>query len=296
MINNYMREFLNNNSWDSNPILKEDRIKNMEVKTKTGFRRWSGKHWMYYISTFCSNCNKTIMIPKLGLKKYKTHFCPDTYYECRDEFKIKQNDQKLFQILDNPTDPNFIYLIGLISTDGSIKWPKCTETALNYACTIELKISDRQLLTNIQNRFGGKLYFPKNKRSIIWKVNSKKFILYLKEIVNLTNNKSFTLDVEKWFNKLSNINKTHFLRGVIDGDGSIYKSGNYWGFSICTYSEKFKELLKQYFNPYNVKTDEHKIVLNGKNAIQPLKDIMTNEYLHLERKYNKFQQLLIETA
>jgi len=269
------------------------------IKTKDGYKKWNNKDWVYYIETTCDNCGKIIIITRGRKKGYKTNkrkhrFCPNNKH-CMFEFYQKEKDIKAFDIMTKNKTPNFSYLLGLICTDGHIAWPGCTKSVKVYMCIIELNKKDKLLLINIQKEFGGNLTECKKSNSWRWSIHNKIFIEYLRDIVGLTNNKSHTLDIEKWFNTLDEDNKKHFIRGVIDGDGCIHKTNqDYWTVSICTYSRKFQELLKSYFSNYNYKTGKHDIHFNGGFTIKPLQEIMINTHLHLKRKYLKFQQLLQE--
>lgn len=267
---------------------------NTFIKTEKGYKKQTkNKGWVYYVDSTCENCGKSIITTKIKFSNKRKHtFCPDNKY-CMYEYYQKQKDIKAYNILQNINDPNFYYLIGLICTDGCITWPGCNATAVAYKCTIELNRKDKKLLQDIQKIFGGKLWECKSSNTWRWVIHNKLFIEYLREEVGLTNNKSFTLNIEEWFNCLSDDSKNHFIRGVIDGDGCIHKTKHdYWVASICTYSKKFQTLLMNHFKNFNFKINAHGIHFNGSYIIDPLKHILTNEYLHLKRKYEKFAELL----
>lgn len=105
-------------------------------------------------------------------------------------------------------------------------------------------------LKSIKEIFGGKVYTYKRKRGIIsiWQTNQKEFILYLRDKVNITHNKSLSLHVDTWFSSLSLQQKYAFLKGVFDGDGTIGKNAhNYPFLGICSGSKKFIRMVYDFF-------------------------------------------------
>ena len=125
----------------------------------------------------------------------------------------------------------------------------------------------------------------------------KPYVIKVGQHLKLTNNKSLTLDISKWFTNLTVENKSHFMRGVFDGDGCISKNINgHWYMGICTYSNSFLNMLADYFINYNLKTNKkNEIHFNGRYIREPFLAIMTNNFLHMPRKYEKWQQYLNET-
>jgi hypothetical protein len=258
-------------------------------------RKLIGKYWVYYVETLCDNCNKTILCNKQSKQRKGYNFCSKT---CKCNFYQKINDPKGANILALKDTPNFIYLVGLIAADGNIKWVGCTKSCITNVCSIELQKQDVKILEDIHNMFGGHIYNTK-KGTYLWTLHNLEFIKYLRDVVGLSHNKSLTLDVSYWFKNLTKEQQTHFIRGIFDGDGCISNgspsSSGYWYMGICTYSSKFLEMLIEYFNEYNYKTNKkNEIHFNGSYIIKPFYNIMTDRYLHLHRKYKKWQQFLTE--
>ena len=90
--------------------------------------------------------------------------------------------------------------------------------------------------------------------------------------------------------------KRHFVRGYIDGDGSIYKSNNNIHISILG-TEHFLENLVKYFklkkrtlykNNKNNNSNCYFIQFSGKLATEVIKLFYTDCTIKLDRKYNKF--------
>lgn len=90
--------------------------------------------------------------------------------------------------------------------------------------------------------------------------------------------------------------KRHFVRGYIDGDGSIYKSNNNIYISILG-TEHFLENLVKYFklkkrtlykNNKNNNSNCYFIQFSGKLATEVIKLFYMDCTIKLDRKYNKF--------
>jgi uncharacterized protein YlaI len=265
----------------------------MIVETKDGIRKWTGKYWVYYTKYKCDFCDKEITICKrtnINSKNKRKHtFCCS---ECKHQFYTRERDYKQYTILEKQNEIDFYYLIGLIASDGHIKWPGCTKSIKNYSCSIELNSDDVYLLENISQKFGGSISPITNKSSYTWNICNRKYIEYLRDTVGMTNNKSLNLNVSKWFNQLLPSQQTAFLHGVFDGDGSIYfvKKNNIWGANISSRSPDFIHMIYNFFKNqgYNVKLSKTNIHFNGSYMIEPLKQILSDKKIHLKRKYLKF--------
>jgi len=291
-----MKKFLNTCSHDSNPVPFQERVKGMKIETVDGTRKWTGKYWVYYTKYNCDFCNKETTISKrTNINSINLRRCTFCSSDCKWQYYLRINDPKQFGIFDKINDNEFYYLIGLISADGYIKSPGSPKSSTGYACTIELQEKDFNLLEDIKNIFGGNIIHDKNKNSFIWSINNRKYIQFLKNEVGITNNKSLVIDVKEWFNKLLPIQKISFIRGLFDGDGSIWftKRSNTWGASISSGSEKMIDMLFDYFDSqnFNVKKSKKDIRFNGKSITEPLSTFLTNKELHLSRKYAKFIEM-----
>ena len=203
--------------------------------------------------------------------------------------------------MDAISSSNFHYLVGLIATDGHIGYPGCTVSTKTYYCNIKLNQSDKQLLYDIQKIFGGTVN-SENKKTYCWRVSNKEFIEYLMRI-GMSNTKTYDLDLTKYFESLSIENKYAFLRGVIDGDGSISiqnrvrARGMQCGFNICSASKPFISMIETYFGngtlterkkEQNIKAtcSLYYYYINGSKIPNALKNIykIKPESLVMERK------------
>jgi hypothetical protein len=242
----------------------------------------------------CLNCNSS-------LKSRRVNFCKPPSY-CRYEYQLKQRDLKAYNILSNK-DSNFYYLIGLICTDGTLRYPKDDKLKnIGYSFSISVNINDIETINSLQNLFGGKTTTRKD-NTANWYISNKKFVEYLLNVVGLTSNKTYSLNVSKWFESLEQEFKIDFLRGVIDGDGSIKIFNKHFRtFNICTASESFKDMIVSFLTTYysdNVKVEKNKsrnyyyIRYNGRYMIDFLNDIYNNlsKKIYLKRKYNTFIEI-----
>jgi hypothetical protein len=211
---------------------------------------------------------------------------------------------------------NFYYLIGLICTDGNIRYPECDKTNRAYSVRIGLHNDDIDLLNKIKKLYGGSLYISKTHKYTVWQLNDKNLVNFLKEI-GLTNRKTYNLDIEKWFDNLNISYKLSFLRGCWDGDGSINIYNRKTGATksvtthICSASIKFINLFKNHFKLGQIKiiskdkqnsykkdiistVDLYYYHLNGKNSLI-LKQIYENidiNSLFIKRKYENWLKIL----
>ena len=254
----------------------------------------------YYVKTICPTCNKICYVALNNFKKFGKGYCNRKCSHVQNHISFLKRDPKANNIMNLIDTPNFCYLIGLIVSDGHIRYPNCCKSMSNrniYTVTIELNKTDVKLLKNIKHVFGGKIY-KNNKNTYSWIVHNRDFIYFLMEQIGLTHNKSLTLNFNwKWFDNLSIINQNHFLRGIIDGDGCICisKTGRY--VSICNYSPQFlNELYKRFLNRNtNCKlAKNNEIKFFGKYAISACQNVFTNDssFLYMERKYNNYQKLI----
>lgn len=268
----------------------------------TKFKQWDGKRWQYFVKTRCNVCKKEIIRSKANLSK-GYGLCS---YDCRSQYHLKENDPKLYNILDNINNLDFYYLIGLIASDGHIVWKDCTKSEKSYYCMISLIKDDKEVLEKIKNKFGGYLKIQKNQ--CIWQAGSKTFVQYLRDMVGLTNNKSLTLNLSNWFFNLTNERQWMFVKGFFDGDGCISKNtknGSYNAF-ICTASKYFADMLKQFFDNQNLNTSNYFCKSNNVYNINFLKEnnsfknILDKFYLnntknslYLNRKYERYKELCL---
>lgn len=239
----------------------------------------------------CTNCDNIIYRSFSYLKKSKfKSFCSEWCKQIDRDPKAE-----IFMSNEKSNPDAFYYLIGLIATDGHITRPKC-----DSYCEIRLSFKDQDsvdLLNNIQKIFGGKV--KQEGIGIVWNIYNFEFVTFLKSI-GLTQRKSLTLNINRWFNGLSQENKWSFIRGVIDGDGNFSIGKKFATSSICTASTPFKNTIFNFLANENIPTFEYErkgnknpywILRTNSSNITKLKPIYNNKSLFLERKYNKFLEI-----
>lgn len=140
--------------------------------------------------------------------------------------KLRKFDNKYFEVIDNCEKA---YWLGFLYADGYIINNKSNR---NYELGIELNIKDIQVLKDfnkalgnvhkIQEKYNEKEFngYKYNTHSCILRVYSKHIVDDLIKL-NILPNKTYKKEYpkcDKYF--------YDFLRGFLDGDGSIYKSKN----------------------------------------------------------------------
>jgi len=254
----------------------------------------------------CSNCNKDFSIYPYRLKKCNKICCS---VKCTSEYKMKFfGTDKIINYQDFNLNPNFYYLLGLICTDGHIRIAK------NYRQVgINLQIGDKDVLNDIQKIFGGSFHeYPNRKHPVAsWNTYYKEFTEYLINTINIKpNNKTFDLDVNKWFKTLSENNKKYFIRGVFDGDGGITynqkKTGFLeWSVSFVSCSQPFFNMVENFL--LNLNLIDTKYILDRKHLCYYLcwgkrqlsynllkflyNNLDINNDLFIRRKYNAFSKI-----
>jgi len=150
------------------------------------------------------------------------------------KFKKHTVNEKFFDVFNE----NSSYILGLIFSDGNISWN--TKKGY-YSITITAAEKDKDHLEKIRNILSSTkplLYAPKTK-SYRLIVNSKKMCRRLMQL-GVIPKKSLSV---KFPEKIPKENLKHFLRGVIDGDGSISyldrKRSPYFSIKIYSGSESF---------------------------------------------------------
>lgn len=144
-------------------------------------------------------------------------------------------------------DENFSYLIGIIATDGHMQEAVSFGGSHKYTIMISTSYNDeRVILTKlIMTLFNYEPLLRKRKygwnvrTNYLLHVSSKRLLYFLKNEIGIpAGRKSKTIRVPKMFFKTSRKNLAGFLRGVIDGDGSI-KTSHRGAVSISSGSRMF---------------------------------------------------------
>ena len=200
----------------------------------------------------------------------------------KENGRIYNLNENYFRSIKNS---DVAYIIGLIITDGNV-------TIRYNGCylSITLHINDKYILEKIGEKLGynGPLYIYKNRNACAFRICSKKLCNDLKKYC-IVPDKSLIV-------KFPNINKYfyHFLRGVIDGDGSIMISKKRNRPTIVIYSGSFdftdglyKKLCKLKIKPIfqKVNSKAYRVVIGKKKSvIKLIKLLYKNADMFLTRK------------
>jgi hypothetical protein len=270
-------------------------------------KTWTGRSWSYRKRFTCKNCDKEI------LREYKSNRCGKEHF-CDNECWYRFYHPKESKILEQKDTINFCYLVGLIATDGCVIYPSKNYLTGSYSTTICLNAKDSDILYKIQKEFGGDFTYYEKENVISneitsnmarWAIHYKKFVLYLKSI-GVTRNKSLTLNINKYFKKLTYEQQKACIRGMIDGDGSIcINKENRLVVSFVSGSYKFCKMAFDFINDItNTNNQIYKTKINDSNAInysfnftgdraveicdELFKDFDEEKDLYLKRKYENY--------
>lgn len=207
------------------------------------------------------------------------------------------------EYFNTPLNEKKSYLIGLILSDGHLNYDK---GYLQYAC----KKDDIELIEFIKKELNSshpiKEYQIKNNWYVRYSITNKKLIKSLIDNYNLPkfNKSQNNLSIPK---NISNNLLHHFLRGLFDGDGSIWTNRNKEDYCFSyTGGENLMVELKSIF--YNVLNHNgyisYKYSKNNKNSCNLTYhgNLIVNKFFdylykdatcYLKRKYEKFQKCKI---
>lgn len=192
----------------------------------------------------CRGCGDLLHINGRYIKHWCSQYC-----------RVQSSDPLQQHIMSNTGDENFYYLVGLVVTDGCISSPKLGHKS--YGCVITQRSTDRCVIDQIQQIFGGKITteytkgtLKHNTEMVRWRVSNREFIDYLTDIVGIKRGKTYSIDVAQWFYLLPVNLQAAFIRGCYDGDGSInfYPARASSITSICSASKPFIDMIALFFN------------------------------------------------
>ena len=287
--------------------VKEKRANGFCVMHNARFKKYGNTEtirgrWTGYVKSQkpCSNPNCQVLV-------WKNKYCG----KCQSRIARHGNFDTVLSRKTLEYDDNFLernneeshYFIGWIASDGYIleKPTKC----------VVLSITDKEILENFKERMGYsgeiKTYAkekPHHKQQYKFTIGSKKMV---QDFVNIgiRQKKSKTIEMPKINDKYF----YHFLRGLIDGDGSIVISEYYTnkaktnkGTRIFVFlnsaSKKLLDSISERcdIKPTNMITlrnegydDCYRLTWTGQKALA-LCDLLykDSENLRLTRKYNKY--------
>lgn len=197
------------------------------------------------------------------------------------------------------TKEQISYIIGFLHSDGHLY----ENTRNRGKISIELNEKDKDILIKIQKLIGGKIStrsrvtnFGPN-TSVMLSIYSKNLRDYLKSQGMIAGKKSDIVQIPE------NLSQKDYLRGFVDGDGSIGITGNNEPFiSIVTKSEKLKEQvlfflelnfqIKKKLNR-NKRDNIYNIVVKNESAQKFCNTMYDNSSISLDRKFNLYKDIML---
>lgn len=235
---------------------------------------------------------------QLGVSEYIIRRCLNKH-----DIKIKRNTHDCDDDFFSKDTPEAFYFAGFIAADGCL-----FQNAYSKMLCIGISSVDHKILEDFKKyiHFTGPIRKTAPRSSGIGKtlsnesssikIVSTKIFDDLMNRFNITPQKSLTYKFPRHLIGHPLIN--HFMRGLVDGDGSFCVSNNELLFSMCGTKhelEGFKDVLIKNCNiSKKVNIRQSKSICNlgyhGHKDVLAIRDFLykdSNESLRLERKYNK---------
>jgi hypothetical protein len=193
------------------------------------------------------------------------------------------------------------YIIGFLHADGHLY-----ETTRNRGkISIELADRDKDILIKINNVFYKRGHITNRTRNTNYKKNYKSTILtichkdirdYLKSHGLIAGKKSYKVDIPE------NISKKNYMRGYLDGNGSLgFTSAGFPFLSITTASTFLKESICDFIyritgkqkniNP-NKRDNIYNIIVNREDAQKVASHLYKDSQIYLNRKYQSYLEIM----
>ena len=245
----------------------------------------------YYIKCQCE-CGNTTTTDFSSLNKSKVKSCGCLQREAvkHTGVKNKKYTVDVDKLVDNEITA---YIAGLYAADGSNE---------KSAISIGLQTADKEILEKISNYFNytGPLYIMKE--SVRLTISDLAFRKYF-EARGIVKNKTLDYQVPDCY-----LYNSHFWRGMIDGDGCIFKyQKQYTTYGVSLVGTKhtidsFKKFCEFILGksvkvkPYKIKssTEVYSINFVGKMYLPLLKAMYENPIanMYITRKYNKYLEII----
>lgn len=244
----------------------------------------------YYLNCKC-DCGASVSVGFTSLNISKTLSCG-----CLQKDAVKQtgtNNKKYTIDKDKLIDNNFTaYIAGLYGADGSNE---------KQSISLGLQSCDKDILEKISNYLGytGPLYVMKRQKSneqdqVRLTISDKDFRLFL-ENRGIIKNKTVDYIVPDQY-----LYNSHFWRGMVDGDGCLFKGVTLVGtkHTIDSFKLFCESILGKSVKPkpYKIKSCVNVYTINfiGKMYVPLLKALYENpvEDMYLQRKYEKYVTII----
>ena len=193
--------------------------------------------------------------------------------------------------------PESAYIFGFIAADGHLFHESGQEK--KSALQFEIASYDIDILEKIKEKLQYEGPLCNTKRDTVkLQINNKKIIEDLIKKGIPKTNKTFNLEYPKGLpNNLSN----HFVRGLFDGDGSVYKHGNTPRFQLLGTRKILEDIKKKLpvdtsnnsiYDRNAQNCNVYSLQISGNKSKEIFEWMYKDSTIHLDRKYNKYQDIL----
>ena len=258
-------------------------------------KRWTNEEDLFvknnYGNMTCSEIGEKLMRTKMSVRK-RLEFIglsksPNKYSYKKDYFKTIDSEHKA-------------YWLGFLSADGCI----VDTNKGSKRVQLILKEDDRDHLEKLVKCIDGNMPITLRKQTVNGNVyGSCRLVIHSTEMANdlikhgVTPRKTFTIKFPDISEKLI----PHYIRGLIDGDGSLYinnkktKTGySKMSIELLSASEEHINGVKDYFdsigvisNVYDIKNHYHLMACSMESINIIIDTLYKNSTIYLERKYEK---------
>lgn len=197
-------------------------------------------------------------------------------------------------VFDDLTNPEALYFIGLLYTDGHI-----SERNNQNCIEIKLQSEDLELLEKLKKflKCNYDITKTKNEESYRLRFFSKKIISILKDI-GFTSNKTSSLIPDERLK-----HSKDFWRGCVDGDGCLSLNNGpypYWIINLVGTKDTCQGFI-DFVSENGIKNNRNPNKSNGKDlyigvfahqmGLKVAKLLYENAIIYMERKYNKYLEI-----
>lgn len=204
--------------------------------------------------------------------------------------KNRMFNHDFFEIIDTEDKA---YFLGLLTADGNVSLD--SDKDRNRSPMIRLELIDKDVLEEFRNSTKMSAEIKTSIRkdrnvTYVWSIRSKKMAEDLYKLGIIPDKTKLMFSVNT---KIREDLKRHYVRGLVDGDGSIYYSKNSYHVSFTTKHREFAESVQDIFmeltGKKNVKkitccNDVHKITYSGKDAVKLCEALYLDSNFSINRK------------
>ena len=164
-----------------------------------------------------------------------------------------------FVDIDSPTKA---YFLGFLFADGSVGF-RNRQNSPQGVLSLELSTKDIELINTLCKELNAnnKLFYRASRDTVAVKISSTKLVNSLMKF-SIIPNKTYLVN-HLPFNEIPDKYHIDFIRGLIDGDGSIYLINGTARLEFCSYSYEIVEELQNYINNLIGNTRPNKITYSS---------------------------------